>query len=409
MASINKPISYDFHGDIDFRVPFENILKKEISFYLDIDTFVNKSTCGQKCQHCWFVNYEKVHNKKFSLEEGYQIYSYLREEGYKVYPRYVDSFAYDGKFLEVFGAQHNREFRYGKEKNLTDTMESGDAWTSGRPLLGENYIKLLDACVNNGFNTISITFHGTFDTDGNVEPYQGYPIKGVFPGIKTIEVINRIHSYNKNHLPKNKKPINVNIGVTIGTHNNSLESLIAYCELFNSLKINSLRFNCFTDHGKKHPQLQLSQTGIKNFYNDFNYIHKNIPCDFQLGISEDFGTNGVEILGLPKHVGWCRAGRQLFAIIPITPVTLDDGSIKIAEIVGCVNIFEPYLGFISKDFENGGITYQVQFDNNAINNFTEKRLKGDLKNGCFAGEMLQSNEYSIPIVQIKSTTKEINA
>ncbi|MBS9778001.1 MAG: radical SAM protein [Gammaproteobacteria bacterium] len=405
MKALNSPISYDFHGDIAFKVPFEDILKKEISFYLDVDTTVNKHTCGQRCEHCWFVNYEKVHEKKFSFEEGHDIYTFLRDEGYKVYPRYVDSFAYDGKFMEIYGAQHNREFRYGEEHNLTETMESGDAWTSGKPLLGEKCKDLLDSCVANGFNTISITFHGTFDESGNLRPEQTYPIKGVFSGSKTLEVIKKIQLYNKNDLPKGKEPLNVNIGVTIGKHNHDLDSLRTYCELFNQIGINSLRFNCFTDHGKKHPHLQLNQNEIRNFYNDLNSLHESFQCDFQIGISEDFGTNGIEVLGLPKHVGWCRAGRQLFAITPVIPTLLEDGSEKIGEIVGCVNIFEPYLGFLSRKIVGDSIKYEVNFDTNAINSFTEERLTGVYKNGCFAGEMLHSTEYNIPLVKIKKRSE----
>jgi len=53
----NMEISYDYHGDIDFKEPFSSIKNEDIHFYLDVDTFVGKDTCGQNCNHCWFVNY----------------------------------------------------------------------------------------------------------------------------------------------------------------------------------------------------------------------------------------------------------------------------------------------------------------------------------------------------------------
>ncbi|EKO3606105.1 hypothetical protein M6C35_000984, partial [Vibrio metschnikovii] len=262
------------------------------------------------------------------------------------------------------------------------------------------HVDLLHTCVENGFGTISITFHGIPDKNGNLQPSNNYPIKGVFPGAKTLEVIDRIKDFNLNHLPSGKQPIKINIGITIGSHNHTLETILSYCEIFNGVGINSLRFNCFTDHGKKHPHLQLSQEQVRKFYQDIKYVHDNIPCDFQIGISEDFGTNGIDVLGLPGHVGWCRAGRQLFAIVPSPIEKIGSVGEKIADIVGCVNIFEPYLGYLLRVPNIDGISYRykVCFDENAIDNFTAKRLNGEFTNGCFAGEMLMDDRYHIPLV-----------
>lgn len=61
-----------------------------------------------------------------------------------------------------------------------------------------------------------------------------------------------------------------------------------------------------------------------------------------MGVSEDFGTSGINVLGLPSHVGWCRAGRQLFAIIPDSGESMTINGIaheRIGQIVGCVNNF----------------------------------------------------------------------
>ncbi|MFD0392338.1 hypothetical protein ACFQ3Z_04200 [Streptomyces nogalater] len=70
MSVQNAPISYDFHGDIPFSTPFKDIKPDDIHIYLDLDTKVGKNTCGQKCAHCWFVNYEKVYDKSFAMEEA---------------------------------------------------------------------------------------------------------------------------------------------------------------------------------------------------------------------------------------------------------------------------------------------------------------------------------------------------
>jgi hypothetical protein len=86
MSVENAPISYDFHGDVPFSTPFKDIKPDDIHIYLDLDTKVGKNTCGQKCAHCWFVNYEKVYDKSFAMEEGPRILEGLQSHGYHVYP-----------------------------------------------------------------------------------------------------------------------------------------------------------------------------------------------------------------------------------------------------------------------------------------------------------------------------------
>lgn len=399
----NMDMSYDYHGDIDFRVPFTSIKNEDIHFYLDVDTFVGKDTCGQNCNHCWFVNYEKVFSKSFGINEGHEIYRKLTDQNFNIYPRYVDSFAHNGEFMDIYGPAHNREFRSGEDKNETYTMIAGDAWTSGKPLLQKNYKELLDKAVKNGYGTISITFHGLVNDaeECSLHSHADYPIKGVFPGKKCIEVISRIKIYSRESGDNNL--IRVNIGITVGTHNHTKNDLVNYCKLFNKLGVQTVRFNCFTDHGRRHPHLQLTQEQVAQFYQDIKWIHENIPLNFQLGVSEDFGTSGIDILGLPSHVGWCRAGRQLFAIIPEAGESLVINGIvheRIGQIVGCVNIFEPSFGYLTrfKHTDSGETDYQIHFNVDAIEAFTQDRLSGVYKNGCFAGEILQMQNYDIPLV-----------
>lgn len=402
----NMDMSYDYHGDIDFRVPFTSIKNEDIHFYLDVDTFVGKDTCGQNCNHCWFVNYEKVFSKSFGIQEGHEIYRKLSEQRFNIYPRYVDSFAHNGEFMDIYGPAHNREFRSGEDKNETDTMVAGDAWTSGKPLLQKNFKELLDKAVKNGYGTISITFHGLVDDAEacSLRSHVDYPIKGVFPGEKCIEVISRIKNYSQEKGDSNL--MRVNIGITVGTHNHTKEDLVNYCHLFNKLGVQTVRFNCFTDHGRRHPHLQLTQEQVAQFYQDIKWVHENMSLNFQLGVSEDFGTSGIEVLELPSHVGWCRAGRQLFAIIPEAGESqLINGTVheRIGQIVGCVNIFEPTFGYLTrfKHAESGETDYQIHFNAEAIEAFTQDRLSGVYKNGCFAGEILQMQNYDIPLVNQK--------
>jgi hypothetical protein len=57
--------------------------------------------------------------------------------------------------------------------------------------------------------------------------------------------------------------------------------------------------------------------------------------------------------------------------------------------VGCVNTFEPHLGTLVRtvDLSDQTVSYGAEFDHQAINDFTAKRLAGVYKDGCFAREL----------------------
>ncbi|HST81422.1 MAG TPA: ATP-grasp domain-containing protein [Kineosporiaceae bacterium] len=411
MSVNNVPIAYDFHGDAPFSLPFREIKPEEIHIYLDLDTRVGKSTCGQKCTHCWFVNYEKVYNKSFELAEGPLIKESLEAQGYHIYPRFVDSFAYDGQFMRIYGPANNREFRQESDHKPTETMEKGDAWTSGRPLLADNYLELLDLARDSGYGTISITYHGVIDDNLAVVTDGSYPIKGVFSGADTEEVLRRIAEYNRQQ--PGAKVFRTNIGVTIGRHNHGRRSLYRYARYFNQLGVDTVRFNNFADHGGRHPDLVLSIGEIKQAYRDLKWLHDSVDLSFQLAVSEDFGTFGIKEMGFPAHVGWCRAGRQLFAAIPTTEVILEESDgqrrEKIGDIVGCVNTFEPHLGYLVRTVAGPehDVSYSLEFDHSEIDAFTAKRMAGTYQDGCFARELSAEKglvsripaRHRLPIVQ----------
>ncbi|WP_205588733.1 hypothetical protein, partial [Poseidonibacter antarcticus] len=164
----NQPLAYDYHGDLPLNTNFTKINPQEIDLYLDLDTKIGSDTCGQNCQHCWFVNYDIVKNKTFKEDSGMEIYKALKKQKFNVYPRYTDSFSYSGDFLKLFGSSRNRSFKEGENKD-TKTMEKGEAWTSGKPLLKDNYVELLDLANEYNYGTIAITFHGILDDNLNIE------------------------------------------------------------------------------------------------------------------------------------------------------------------------------------------------------------------------------------------------
>jgi hypothetical protein len=248
-------------------------------------------------------------------------------------------------------------------------------------------------------------------TDGS------YPIKGVFSGSDTEEVLRRIAEYNRRQGQGGSEPAKVfrtNIGVTIGQHNHGRESFYRYAQYFNRIGVDTVRFNNFADHGGRHPDLVLGADEIKQAYRDLKWLHDTVGLSFQLAVSEDFGTSGIKEMGFPAHVGWCRAGRQLFAAIPTAEVILeesgDERREKIGDIVGCVNTFEPHLGYLVRTVSGPGrdVSYRLEFDHEEIDAFTAKRLAGTYQDGCFARELSAEKglvsrvpvRHQLPIIQV---------
>ena len=400
----NQPVAYDYHGDTPLQVPFDQIKPQDIHIYLDLNTKTGAKTCGQNCNHCWFVNYEKVFNKEFDVIEGQKIKAALDDQGYKVFARYTDSFAYNGDFMRLYGPAHNREFRQDQDHKPTKTMVKGDAWTSGRPLLSDNYRELLDLAHDSGYGTVSITFHGILDESLELIDDKNYPIKGTFSGANTVKVIRRIDEYNELH---RKSPttqedrFRVNIGITVGKHNHTRAALVRYAMFFNQLGVETVRFNNFTDHGSRHPHLQLSDEEVAQVYKDLKWLHENVELKFQLAVSEDFGTPGVEVMNFPAHVGMCQAGRHLFTVIPTANAIISETNSyneeKIGDIVACVNIFEPYLGLLVRktNLADQSVQYTLNFDQAAIHELARKRIEGVYKNGCFAKELRKEKHIEL--------------
>jgi hypothetical protein len=403
---MNEPISYDDHGDIPLEVPFRDLRPQDISIYLQLNTKVGRSTCRQTCAHCFFINQPEARNRSIDLSEGRRIMRDLSALGYAVFPMISDSFANGGEFIRLFGNSHNREYRQGLDREPTKTMFKGELWTSGAPLLDDDWRDMLCLALENNFGSVTITFHGAVGEGLTLLPHEGYPIKGVFAGAECVRVIDRIASFNADvragavgrlrHLPPElRQPLQVNVGVTIGRHNHGRQSLLRYVRFFNRLPVSVVRFNCFHDHGWLHPHLPLGPPEIAQFYRDLKWVHANVPLNFQLGVDEDFGTSGIEVMGFPQHTGWCRAGRQLFAIVPDGPdVIAEDGARlleKAGSVAGCVDAFKPIVGRLVRatDKATRRSAYYIDFFHAVIEELTRKRLSGVYSDGCFAHEMLE--------------------
>lgn len=408
----NQPIAYDDHGNIPLDVPFRKLRPQDISLYLQLDTTVGRKTCRQACAHCFYINQPAAANRSIDLAEGRDIMDGLAAQGYRVFPMISDSFGRDGTFLRLFGDSHNRDFHQEASRRATKTMQRGDMWTSGAPLLDDQWQEYLWTGIENGFGNVTITFHGVLDHDLELLPPEDYPIKGVFAGRDCERVIARIHAFNDalqdgaacraERIPAHLlAPLDINIGVTVGKHNHSREHLLRYTAYFARLGISVLRFNAFHDHGGRLPQLPLTAAERAQWYRDLKWVHENVPLDFQLGVDEDFGSSGVDAMGFPPHVGWCRAGQQLFAIVPDPPTTVASGDSgrteHIGSIAACVDAFHPIVGKLIRHTPAaaGRPGYTLEFFHDVIEKLQRKRLDGSYRDGCFAPEMLSSKAVFI--------------
>ena len=402
---VNEPISYDDHGDISLEVPFTDLQPTDISIYLQLNTRVGKDTCRQACAHCFFINQPEAKARSMDLAEGRKVMKNLQALGYKVFPMISDSFGHNGEFLRLYGNSHNRDYRQDADRQLTKTMKRGEAWTSGAPLLDTNWYDLLCCAVENGFGSVTITFHGMLDNDLNVVSHEHYPIKGVFKAQHCETVMRRIGLFNADLQAgkiermrflssEARQPIEINIGVTIGQHNHGRQNLLRYIHYFNKLPVSVVRFNRFHDHGWLHPHLPLNQDETAQFYRDIKWIHTNVPLRFQLGVDEDFGNNGIEVMGFPEHTGVCRAGHQLFAVVPDnTELISEDNNLRlerVGSVAGCVDAFKPIVGRLVRqtNTQTQQYSYYIEFFHDIINELKRKRLSGIYSDGCFANEML---------------------
>ena len=407
-AVLNPPILFDDHGDRPLTDDFADISPREITMYMEVDTRVGKKTCRQQCEHCFYIREEEARKRVISLPEARAVMRMLQAKGHPTYVMVADNFADNGEFLRIFGdkksAPQCHSTREGSERDLPEMMESGEAWTSGAPLLDDNYEELLCTALDNGFGSIAFTFHGLVRDDLTLEPHERYPIRGTFPGADAERVVARVHAFNQGldaGLIENPNAdgigpqrVAINMTVTVGRHNHGRDSLLRYIRYAEKLNVTILRMNRFKSHSGKGrlPDLDMSSDDIAAFYEDIKWLHEHVPMTIKLGLSEDFGTSGIEVMGFPEHTGWCRAGHQFFGIIGDTESVLSEDEryqrVRIGRVAGCVEIYKPYVGQVIRivDKVTQERTYDVEFYPSVIRRLQEMRLAGTIVDGCWAPE-----------------------
>jgi hypothetical protein len=390
----NKEIVYDVYEKIPFDIPFNQILASEIDIYLPIDNSVGLKKYKKSAQHCQFDHYPKMQKKNFTEEEGIEIYKALSEQGFTLFPRYIDTLAEKGKFMRLYRSDGQLKNHGKAQEKVTNTIVDNEAWTSGIPLLADDYEDVLTLARECGYRVITLPFHGLLSH--NLRLNDRYPFKDVFSAIEFEQVVGKIRRYNEKYKGNgNFCGFSMNASVAIGRHNCSRQSLQRYMQYFNKMGVKMVRFNPYYADAYHEQELELSRQEKKQVFKDIKWLHTNVELRFQLGISGDFGTKEGSASGLSAYVNGCRAGRQLFGIIPITTDTVISNKKisykKIGNVVGCANTFEPVLGALIRclHLNTQKVSYKIIFFQNEIEKLEKNRMNGQILNGCLAGELQQ--------------------
>jgi wyosine [tRNA(Phe)-imidazoG37] synthetase (radical SAM superfamily) len=274
------PIIFDDHLDHS---------KIELQYF--VDTRIGKNTCKAKCEFCWL---DKPHLNHFKQEpeEAEVIIKGLERNGFKVVPIVSDSFAENGKYL-----------RSNIFKDNDDWYMGNAAWSSGRPLLQDNYEELLDLCIENNVKTIIMTSHGTEDKSKD------------FKGLTQPSVVKKATARIKAFSAKRNWEFKVILTFTISRANMTeqhLKEYFAHCE---ELGADVLRLNRFADKQGIYEHLRLTKEDTIACYKLMKRVYDEYNGNVQLSVSEDFGSWGVEVMGFPAEVGHCVAGEYLFGVV----------------------------------------------------------------------------------------------
>lgn len=301
---MKKPIIYDDHTD-----------PSKIELYYYLDTRLGKKTCKALCEFCWLKR-DHLSSHVEEPEDAIRRIRGLSKNGYTVAPMVSDSFAENGKYLKTELFYKNDEWYF----------ENG-AWTSGRPLLQDNYEELLDLCISNEIDTIIMTSHGTENKEKD--------FKGLTQPSVVIKAIENIRDFERSRNYRFK----IILTFTLSKENMSEEivkSYFAHCE---KLNVDIIRINRFADVQDKYPELRMTKEDTIQAYKTMKKVYDENPGPIQLSVSEDFGSWGVEVMGFPEGVGNCVAGERLFGVVfpnvYVCPVNL---TLKVGEVDNNYNI-----------------------------------------------------------------------
>lgn len=276
-----KPIIFDDHTDLS---------KIELQYF--IDARIGKSTCMAKCEHCWLQR-PHLRDHVQDLDEAIDMIGKLRDQGYAVVPIVSDSFSQNGKYLRSGVFKNNDEWYLG----------GGAAWSSGRPLIGDNHEEMLELCVESDIHTIIMTSHGTEDRER--------PFRGLTQPSIVRKAVERIQAFSK----ARSWEFRIILTFTISRENRAPEQIRRYLDYCEEMGVQVARFNRFADIQNRYPHLRMSKEEVIETYRVLKEVYEAHPGEVQMSVSEDFGSWGVEVMSWPPQVGHCVAGENLFGVV----------------------------------------------------------------------------------------------
>lgn len=278
------------------KSPFnnQNLAYPCLAFYIGGNS--GKTSCLAACQHCF------VPRNAFSLspDEAKSRITFLEANGYSIVPMIPDTFADSGNYLRSGILKSNRLYDQDIVRDI------GIAWTSGKPLLQENWFNLLRLASLNELNIISLTCNIMNDEEPSIH--------GSLSASDLSVCVERIFEYNVKVNSKDK--LRLCLTHTISNHNRHSRALFSFYERASELGAHFVRLNRLIDFSDDNNlgSLVMSNEETQVFFETL--VNLEVPKTIAIPtlVSSDLGVSGAEQMGIHNARG-CPGGIGLFAVL----------------------------------------------------------------------------------------------
>jgi len=265
-----------------------------LAFYIGCRS--GATTCRSNCEHC-FIPPE---GPWLSPAEAKCRIGILRTAGYPVVPMIPDTFADNGSYLRSGILFRNKLY------DQNEVKDEGVAWTSGIPLLQENWSDLLHLASDNELQILTFTCPSL--SVGRAA------VKGGMSERALAECLQRVQAYNDKQPPARRFLICLTL--TIAKYNCNHEALFDFYTFASEHSADLVRLNRLIDFstGRTFERLVLTAEDTSTFFKVLDKFDVPAKLAIPTLISSDFGASaGTAISGL--HLCGCTGGIQMFAVL----------------------------------------------------------------------------------------------
>jgi len=303
---MKKLITY---SPIDLKIPFNLLNPSDIDIYFHYTNEISKKTCKANCDFCYLKTVDEF---SIPFDTAVQIIDALKQKWYNIWLIPPDTFS--EWFLEILW-KTNIDNSWGSAFGYKNAWLE-DAWTSGKPLLLEDYTKKLELAYECWYRSITLSPHNAADTY--------VPFDWVTKG---SDVLFAIENIQKRNSVNSDKAFKITTTFTIGTYNNTFDVMDRIVQWAIRSGVGLVRFNCFNNFSeqKNYQDYEMWVEDMKTFGDNLLMIlDKYCDASILIWLSEDwwdaFLNQGL-LWYLDDWWKWDRNGRcrwwySLFAMVP---------------------------------------------------------------------------------------------